>query len=288
MNYAITLQPLKAGAIGNGQNIIMYVIYMSIVTMKNKTKAKQNLSTEEGFSLKGTIRNIRGIGYTQKRSEVRTIFKGTSPTGYGGLPPSRDVKNCVKSTCEDFPLHVLNNTSCINIKSTPTSAMTTKGLISSRIYHPTKSANNYLGNSGCSKEDKCPTWWVKNFNPLARTQSEYIHNIKIRCSVEENEYAEEEHCQDAYFIGTHKFLKSTYYKTSIGAITSGEFTEVNLLRNHCLPTPPCKKPFPFVLNTNGCNREYLTPQQAQYAGLLPEDWMNCRNTKAIYTNNPYS
>lgn len=247
---------------------------MSIVTMKNKTKATKNISsTKEIFSLKGTIRNHRGIGSNLYRSESRTIFKGTSPTGYGSLSSTTRGHS-------EFPLHILsNNRTQVNIQSTPSSAMTSKGLLMSKVYHPTRG---------------CPTWWVKDFNPLAKTQSEYISKLKIGCSTEDDSSVpSSDHCQNAYFIGTRKILKSTYYNTSSsGAITSGEFTEINVLRNNCLPTPPCKKPFPFILNKNGCNTEYITPQQAQHAGLLPANWMNCNETssrtKAIYTKNPYS
>jgi hypothetical protein len=269
---------------------------MSIVAMNKKLKAKQNISSKEtGFSLKGTIRNIRGIGGNLQSSEVRTIFKGTSPTGYGGLP-SRDTKNRIKlvSITNDFTSNILsNNTTQTTIESTPTSAMTTKGLLLSKVYHPTQSANNYLDNSGCNKDGECPTWWVKDFNPLSKTQSEYIRKIKVGCSDtsdEDNTSTDNQPdpCQTAYYLGTRKILKSTYHNTSSsGAITSGEFTSTNLLRNNCLPTPPCKKPFPFILNKNGCNTEYLTPLEAQLAGELPADWNTCSATSSIYTKNPY-
>ena len=252
---------------------------MSLVTLKNKVRAQQNISTEEGFSIKGTTRNIRGVGSNPRKPPVRTIFKGTSPTGYGGLP-SRDTKQPVTTKRSTFSLHILNNnTTHVTIKSDPTSAMTTKGLLMSKVYHPTKSSYS----SGFCKEEKCPTWWVKDFNPLAKTQSAYIKTKKIKCSVEDDETGVEG-CQNSYFIGTRKVLKSTYHKTtSSGAITSGEFTEMNVLQNNCLPTPPCKKPFPFILNKNGCDTNYLTPQEAQAAGLLPENWMTCSK----YSINPY-
>lgn len=268
---------------------------MSIVAMNKKLKAKQNISSKEvGFSLKGTIRNIRGIGGNLQSSEVRTIFKGTSPRGYGGLP-SRDTKNRINivSISNDYTSNILGNNTQTTIQSTPTSAMTTKGLLLSKVYHPTQSANNYLGNSGCEKEGVCPTWWVKDFNNLSKTQSEYIRKIKVGCSDSSDEDTTSDNpsnpCQTAYYLGTRKILKSTYHNNnSSGAITSGEFTSTNLLRNNCLPTPPCKNPFPFILNKNGCNTEYLTPLEAQVAGLLPVDWNNCSATSSIYTNNPYT
>lgn len=253
---------------------------MSVVTMKNKVRAQQNISTEEGFSIKGTTRNIRGIGSNPHKPPVRTIFKGISPTGYGGLP-SRDTRQPVRTKKSNFALHILNNnTAHVTIKSAPTSAMTTKGLLLSKVYHPTKSSDN----SGSSKEEKCLTWWVKDFNPLSKTQSAYIKTKKIKCSVEDDGSAGNDGCGNTYFIGTRKVSNSTYHKTTTsGAITSGEFTEMNVLQNNCLPTPPCKKPFPFILNKNGCVTDYVTPQEAQAAGLLPENWMTCSK----YSINPY-
>jgi len=251
---------------------------MSIVTLKNKYKAKQNLSSQaEGFSLKGTLRNIKGIGTNRPNSEVRTIFKGTFPTGYGGN--STYNTSSLPRTCG------YTNT------STPTSTMTTKGLLLSKVYHPTRTASNYLGTSGCSNEGTSPTWWVKDFNPLSKSQSEYINKFKIECVVTEKDSPTDltclDPCQTAYYIGTRKMLKSTYYNSDVnGAITSGEFTSVNLLRNNCLPTPPCKHSFPLVLNKQGCNTEYKTPEEAQNAGLLPADWMKC-STYPVYTKNPY-
>ena len=38
-----------------------------------------------------------------------------------------------------------------------------------------------------------------------------------------------------------------------------------------------KKPFPFVLTRDGCRKEYYTPEEAIADGLLPTDWMNCKN-----------
>lgn len=253
---------------------------MSLVTLKKKIQAQKNISTEEGFSLKGTTRNISGIGSNPNKRPVRTIFKGTSPTGYGGLP-SRDTTQRVRAKGSNFSLYILNNnTTQVTIKSVPTSTMTTKGLLLSKVYHPTKSSDN----SGCGKEEQCPIWWVKNFNPLAKTQSEYIKTKKIKCSVEDDGSGVVG-CKNTYFIGTRKISKNTYHKTTTsGAITSGEFTEMNVLQNNCLPTPPCKKPFPFILNKNGCNQDYVTPQEAQAAGLLPENWMTCSSK---YSINPY-
>jgi hypothetical protein len=83
---------------------------------------------------------------------------------------------------------------------------------------------------------------------------------------------------------------NTYSKNvTDGAMSSGEYTDTVLYKNNCLPTPACKKPFPMILNRNGCLTEYYTPQEAIDAGLLPEDWMNCGagTTEDVFSQNPY-
>lgn len=65
---------------------------MSIVALKNKTKAKKNISGKinpneslSGFSLNGGYRNQGYVGQTSlSRSVTRTPFKGEFPMGNGG------------------------------------------------------------------------------------------------------------------------------------------------------------------------------------------------------------
>jgi len=57
---------------------------------------------------------------------------------------------------------------------------------------------------------------------------------------------------------------------------AGEYTKTTLLKNNCLPTPDCMKPFPIAINKGvGCYDRYETPQDAIDAGLLPSNWGNC-------------
>ena len=125
----------------------------------------------------------------------------------------------------------------------------------------------------------------KSFNPLEHSQGSYIRRIKVHrkgCETERSEenYSNETSCIDdcvnTYFIGTRKISRDTYHKSTHGAITSGEYTEIDLLKNNCLPDAACKKPFPFVLTRDGCRKEYYTPEEAIADGLLPRDWMNCK------------
>ena len=255
---------------------------MSLATLKRKSKAKQNLSSNKLFSIKGVLRNIKGIGANiQINSDVRTIFKGISPSGCGGLPNQPD---------NGFPLHILGhcNYSSAN-KSVPTSTLTTKGLLLSRVYHPT---NVKDCSTGCKK-----TWWVKNFNPLDHTQSEYMRILNVKKSANDdikNESSDSSapDCYN-YKIGSRKNTTNTFNKNAhTGAMSSGNYNKINLLRNNCLPTPPCKQHFPFIIDKkNGCIPDFITPEDAIAAGFLPPDWLKCSTkypTYHTYTINPYS
>lgn len=266
---------------------------MSLATMKRKSQAKQNLSSNKIFSTKGVIRNLKGIGANiQINSDVRTIFKGVSPSGCGGLPGQRSKGVPITG----FPLYIVGNCNYNNgsNKSVSTSTMTTKGLLSSRVYNPIIKSNDYLG----GKEQSCREWWVKNFNPLDHAQSEYMRILNVKKSsndsikIEQSVLTNASDCYN-YKIGTRKTSKNIYNKSARkGAMTSGNYNKINLLRNNCLPPPPCKQPFPFILaKRGGCNTEFLTPEEAMLAGALPSDWMNCWSkypTYYSYTINPYT
>lgn len=265
---------------------------MSLATLKRKNNAKYNLSSNKIFSTKGVIRNIKGIGANiQINSDVRTIFKGLSPSGCGGLPGERRNKGV---PITGFPLYIIGNCNYNNgsNNSVSTSTMTTKGLLSSRVYNPIIKSNDYLG----GKEQSCREWWVKNFNPLDHAQSEYMRVLNVKKSANdsvkiEQVVASSSECYN-YKIGTRKAaIKNTYNKNAnTGAMSSGIYNKITLLRNNCLPPPPCKQPFPFIIEKRGCNTDYLTPEEAMLAGALPSDWMKCVSkypTYYTYTINPY-
>ena len=250
---------------------------MSLATLKRKSAVGQNLSANKIFSTKGVIRNLRGIGTSpQITSDVRTIFKGASPTGCGGLTTQSYTGPPVIGNCK------------FNIESVPTSTMTTKGLLLSRVYHPV------------TKSIDCPSdktiWWVKNFNPLDHSQSEYMRVLNVKkssneCIIPEESIVDNVECHN-YKIGTRKTMKNTYNKRAKkGAMSSGTYTKINLLRNNCLPPPPCKQPFPFMTEKRGCNTDYNTPEEAILAEALPPDWLKCKSsypTYHSYTINPYT
>lgn len=245
---------------------------MSIVTMTNKVKAKQGVS-REGFSLKGTRRNINGIGFnTLVHKTNRTIFKGTAPTGYGGMKSSK------------FPLYVVYSGSTGHIPSIQTSTINTKAVIRTRIYPK----NKYV-NGDC--ESPCRTMHVKTIDALNHSQGNYVKTLKQKNFLPPEETIQPCVEDDVYMLGTRKVSRNNYVKNEFGAVTSGEYTELNLMRNNCLPTPPCKQSFPMLLNTTDCMPYYDDPQKAIDAGLLPKDWMKCTTkypTYCVYLNNPYT
>ena len=113
----------------------------------------------------------------------RTIFKGIAPTGHGALKPS-SRRGCGTTKCNSFPISIINDQTPVSCECLPTSAFTTKGLLLSKIYNPTQSSNDYLGQSGCPKNSKCPDWVVKNFNPLDHSQTSYIRKLKVKTASE--------------------------------------------------------------------------------------------------------
>ena len=80
----------------------------------------------------------------------------------------------------------------------------------------------------------------------------------------------------SYHIGGKKYYRSFYSKDLNARPTScSQYTTAGLYKKNNLPTPPCLQPFPMKLSHNGCDINFLTPQQAIDAGALPKDWMNC-------------
>lgn len=150
---------------------------------------------------------------------------------------------------------------------------TTSGLISTRVHFPTEICED----GTCAKYN-----WVKSFNPEEHAQSNYIHKLKIKsaCNDHPRENAGEvicgANCSETTFVGGKKKSRSTFHKNKhAGAMDAAEYINIHTYRKKCLPTPPCKAPFPFVINQRGCNIWIKTPEEAIDAGFLPSDWMQC-------------
>lgn len=94
--------------------------------------------------------------------------------------------------------------------------------------------------------------------------------------------------QRSYYIGGKKYVSTLYSKDNNKYTTkSSEYQMNELMKKRNLPTPDCKKPFPFIIPNNnkrtniGSKFVWLkTPQQAIQSNYLPSDWMNCN----IYNN----
>jgi hypothetical protein len=250
------------------QHII--TMYISETMLARKHKNQRGLSSGGKFSLKGTTTNVGYIGQTRHNSDVRTVFKGNEPVGFGGC-------------CGTYKREILCNNRVSCGTSTSSSTLTTSGYISTRVTNPIVK----------NVDKDCPMKWVKSFNPLEHAQSYYVHKVKVAaaCVVTKDDAGVKEctdGCRETYYIGTRKMTRSVYSKTGeSGAMSAGEYTDTVLYSNNCLPTPPCKQPFPMILNnTDTCAKFYMTPQEAQSAGLLPADWMNCK-TATAFSSNPY-
>ena len=78
--------------------------------------------------------------------------------------------------------------------------------------------------------------------------------------------------------------------STAGAMSSGEYTNIQLPMNNCLPTPDCKQPYPVVLNKIFCQYDLESVEEAIKLKILPEDWMRCKTkypVSSVFTINPY-
>lgn len=236
---------------------------MSIHVLKrNSRRFQAPISGQKngGFALNGTRRNIGGILKTVNlgKSVTRTPFRGTEPMGNGGCCGTyKRVINNSGSCCSNDP-------SVVKLSTKTTSAM-----IDTK-YKWTKS--------------KWPRFTVKPLNslPLNHTQGQYIPTIvsaNTICVVNKTNTGIKD-CKDkkckaaSYHIGGKKYIREFYSKNlNPLPISSSEYQRGLLQKKNCLPTPPCKEAFPLTLVRNGCDTNYLTPEEAIAGGVLPENWM---------------
>ena len=264
---------------------------MSEVVLKRKTRhIKVPISGvgKNGFSLNGGYRNTGAVGPVNLgRRFTRTLYKGAYPVGAGGRS-GKFVQNILS-----------NNTFSANDPNiVKRSTMNTKGLILATVTHPTPVFTDCSGS--------CVKNWVKDFNALNYSQGMFIRTLKMKnmcphwldetitchtdpsscktvCNIKfnghpnTNIYPDCNKCDNkSHFIGTRKVVTNTTTKnTREGAISSGDYITGLLQVRQCLPPPPCKAPFPMALNHQGCDTNYMTPEDAIEAGALPEDWGTC-------------
>ena len=285
---------------------------MSIAILNKKYKAQQGLSgnSKDGFSLKGKKRNIKRIGESRENSSIRTIFRGSEPVGHGALNP-RSRRSCGTTKCNSYPISIINSQTQASCECVQTSAMNTKGLILAKVKYPTQSSNDYLGLAGCPKNSKCSKSTTKTTDGSDKSYSIYLRKLKVKTASEEeicknrstpltvnlsvcddgNKRSKDVYCNNTHLIGTRKISRNNVVDNRMsGAMSSSEYTNTKLLYMNCLPTPACKAPFPFEINTKNCQVVYDTPEEAIEGGLLPEDWMNCESKypiNSIYEINPF-
>jgi surface protein len=258
---------------------------MSIVTLKKNSKRFQDKISgkQQGFSLNGGYRNQGWIGQdTLGRHIAYTPFRGIAPIGHGG-------------TNGHYVINVVEGGS--NSSNDPTiikrSTMNTKGHLFSTVDYPTS-----IFNTSCSS-NKCNTIWVKKFCPEQRSQGIYISeksqknvcvvikpNVcfdKTYCKEENNidiiKSDRRSYCKYGYYrIGGKKIYRRPYSKNfNPLPMSSSQYTKTALMTKNNLPTPACKASYPPSLNHIGnCDRNFSSPQEAIDAGVLPEDWMNCK------------
>ena len=132
---------------------------MSIVALKNKTKAKTNISGKKGntplfsgFSINGGYRNQGYIGQTSlSRSVTRTPFKGNYPMGNGGhygeyKDPVYNSGGCCGNKNMFIKPSVLNNRGMIYKKNKWLNGGGLKHH-SNPAQNPTKTVNQYSENT---------------------------------------------------------------------------------------------------------------------------------------------
>jgi hypothetical protein len=261
---------------------------MSTYTLQKKSrrfKAPISGIGHNGFSLVGGHRNIGSVGPTNlAKSVTRTRFRGTAPMGNGGC-------------CGQFKVVINNSGSCCTndpsiIKKT---VKNTKGAIIQQfpwihsvdagICCPDQPPDEITKQNGGRK------FWVKVMDSMPEnySQSQYIRKLvafNATCVVDKensgvNDCGGDLQCKSAsYHIGGKKFYRAFYSKNLTPYPTScSEYLRSAYLRKNNIPPPPCLAPFPMVLNHNGCDVNYLTPEQAIADGALPQNWMNCNDSE---------
>ena len=252
---------------------------MSIVALKRKSrhyKARISGQGTDGFSLNGGHRNQGWVGQgVRGRSLTGTPYRGVAPMGNGG-----HLGRYVKKISNRSGSQCCTNDPSIIKRST----MNNMGRIDSSFIFPTSVFNN-----SC-EDGKCPVPnWVKDFSPLNHSESS-LTDKRARQSgkcVTLKSDAGLDGCAGpcgaaSYHIGGKKYVRKMYAKNLNMHDVGGQvYQRTSLMAKVDLPTPPCKKPFPMALNhnggCNGCQKNFMTPEEAIEGGMLPEDWMNCES-----------
>lgn len=230
---------------------------MSLATLLKKTEAKENVSAN-GFSLSGTIRGLNPTNKPYLVSTIRTPMKGTTPIGYGGCC-GQYVEQILSSKRQCCP-------------SLGIAAETTAAILQKKTRHLIWTAD---------------TQELRYDNYLRKLR---VENSCIPSWQEKKDKSIEEGCCIPARIGSRLINRSTFFHEEKKVKSASDYTNTDLYKNNCLPTPPCKAPFPPPVNPTDCATTAVTPKEAIAAGLLPPDWGRCsqKYPRRSYPDNPYT
>lgn len=253
---------------------------MSLATLKHKIRSTnpriQPVSGvgHAGFSLKGTLRNIGGVGtFKLQGGTTRTRFKGALPCGHGGLNGHYTVSICDSGAC------------CVNDPTLiKTATKSTRAQLDMK----------YRWISGGTY----PRVWVKDEGTRATPQSTYIARIKhkagaFRFNTPASSCADctatpipappsrsSAACTNPAGIGASRFNGRrvricTVTKWAGRAASQGDYIEQGgVAKQHSLPTSRYRKHFPMYMSGGSCMRvDYATWQEAQAAHALPDHYI---------------
>lgn len=253
---------------------------MSIqVLKKNSKRFKDPISgkADGGFSLSGGHRNVGYVGQTNlAKSVTRTPFRGTEPMGHGGHNGKYVISIANSGSCSTNDPAIIKK-----------SVKNTKGSILQQYPWLHSVSGNCCDNSNThARSSNSRKFWVKPQDSMSDNYSQgvYVKNIKFACAnriVDKSDTGikncDAKTCKaSAYHIGGKFYYRQMYSKNlNQYPLTSSEYQTSGLMKKNNLPTPPCLASFPMNLIHNGCDVNYLTPEQAIATGALPSDWMNC-------------
>jgi len=278
---------------------------MSIVCLKRNSRHNPRVDPisgigKNGFSLNGGHRNVGGVGRFRRVSNVsRTPFRGNLPMGSGGC-------------CGIYDKTVSNSGSCCtnDPEIIKPSSVNTRGMLDMRYE---RKWSEYDDEYVCPRvvlNSQYPYSWTQPGNSSYVSTTD--QGLYVREKTQKNGACVFTNLQNSgscgtydagdvgsgsgagddvyecsgnpkaasYFIGGRKVVYKPYAKNFNQPAMSQEqyITTGGPAKRNCLPSGPDKQPFPMNLVHNqgvaaGCDVNYDTWQEAQAAGVLPENYV---------------
>lgn len=175
------------------------------------------------FSTAGTIRNQGWVGQTSlSRSLVHTPFRGEYAVGYGANPVTGYPISTVFSCCNGS-------------NSDGQTSMTNKGLLLSRVAHPTS-----VYNESCD-DRKCPKAWFKNTSPEYHSQGSLTRrNVNKLMALHYNEMDGAEAAK--YGPPAVSSEGPLPFAKNVAPMSSGDYMRTALPYKVCMDVPTVCKP----------------------------------------------